>query len=109
MATWVRAYTLTGPEALTKKEIAQILSAELRREIRFINLAPEKLRDGLLSAGVPEWNADALLDLQRLYREGKASTVTRDVEQILGRKATSFAQFFRDYRSDFEVRKQAAG
>ena len=104
-----RAYTLTGPAALTNNEIAQILSDELGREIRFINLAPAQLKEALLSAGVPEWNADALLDLQRLYREDKASTVTRDVEQILGRKAISFAQFFRDYRSDFEVRKQAAG
>ena len=104
-----KAYTLTGPEALTNKEIAQILSDELRREIRFINLPPAQLKEALLSAGVPEWNADALLDLQRLYREGKASTVTRDVEQILGRKAISFAQFVRDSRSDFEVRQQAAG
>ena len=104
-----KAYTLTGPEALTNKEIAHVLSDELRREIRFINLPPAQLKEALLSAGVPEWNADALLDLQRLYREDKATTVTPDVEQILGRKAISFAQFFRDYRSDFEVRKQAAG
>jgi uncharacterized protein YbjT (DUF2867 family) len=104
-----KAYTLTGPDALTNKEIAQILSGELRREIRFINLPPAQLKEALLSAGLPEWNADALLDLQRLYREGKATTVTRDVEQILGRKAISFAQFARDYRSDFELRKQAAG
>jgi uncharacterized protein YbjT (DUF2867 family) len=104
-----KAYILTGPEALTNKEIAQILSNELRREIRFINLPPAQLKEALLSAGVPEWNADALLDLQRLYREDKATTVTRDVEQILGRKAISFGQFFRDYRSDFEIRKQAAG
>ena len=104
-----RAYTLTGPEALTNKEIAQILSDELGREIRFINLAPPQLKEALLSAGVPEWNADALLDLQRLYREGKATTVTRDVEQILGRQPISFAQFFRDHKFAFEVRKQAAG
>jgi uncharacterized protein YbjT (DUF2867 family) len=103
-----RAYTLTGPEALTNKEIAQILSDELGREIRFINLAPPQLKEALLSAGVPEWNADALLDLQRLYREGKATTVTRDVEQILGRQPISFAQFFRDHKFAFEVRKQAA-
>ena len=102
-----KAYTLTGPEALTNNEIAQILSQELGREIRFVNLAPAQLKEALLSAGVPEWNADALLDLQRLYREGKATTVTRDVEAILGRKPISFAQFFRDYRSHFEVRKQA--
>lgn len=104
-----KAYTLTGPEALTNKEIAQILSDEIRREIRFINLPPAQLKEALLSAGVPEWNADALLDLQRLYREGKATTVTRDVEQILGRKPISFAQFFRDYRYAFEAREKAAG
>jgi uncharacterized protein YbjT (DUF2867 family) len=104
-----RAYMLTGPEALTNKGIAQILSDELGREIRFINLAPAQLKEALLSAGVPEWNADALLDLQQLYREGKAATVTRDVEQILGRQPISFAQFFRDHKSAFEVGKQAAG
>ena len=96
-----KSYTLTGPEALTNEEIAGILSRELGREIRFINLPPAKFREALLSAGVPEWSADALVDLQRLYREGKAATVTRDVEQILGRKPISFAQFVRDYRYAF--------
>ena len=104
-----KAYTLTGPEALTNKEIAHILSDELRREIRFINLPPAQLKEALLSAGVPEWSADALLDLQRLYREDKATTVTRDVEQILGRQPISFAQFFRDHKSAFEKRTQAVG
>jgi uncharacterized protein YbjT (DUF2867 family) len=104
-----KAYSLTGPEALTNSEIARILSDELGREIRFVNLPPAKLREALLAAGVPEWNADALLDLQRLYREGKAAKVTREVEQILGRKPISFAQFFRDYRYAFEAREKAAG
>lgn len=102
-----KIYTLTGPEALTNAKVAQILSDILGREIRYINLPPAQLKAALLSAGVPEWNADALLDLQRLYREGKAATVTRDVEQILGRKPISFAQFLSDYRSAFEVREQA--
>jgi uncharacterized protein YbjT (DUF2867 family) len=104
-----KAYTLTGPEALTNKEIAQILSDQLRREIRFVNLPPAQLKEALLSAGVPEWNANALLDLQRLYREGKAATVTRDVEQILGRKPISFAEFFRDFTYAFQARQKSAG
>jgi uncharacterized protein YbjT (DUF2867 family) len=103
-----KAYTLTGPEALMNRQIAQILSDELGREVRYINLPPAQLKEALLSAGVTEWNADALLDLQRLYREGKAATVTRDVEQILGRKPITFAQFSRDYRYAFEARQQAA-
>ena len=104
-----KAYTLTGSEALTNREIAQILSEELGREIAYINLQPAPLREALLSAGVPAWNADALLDLQRLYREGKAANVTRDVEQILGRKPIRFVQFVRDYRHAFEARGKAAG
>jgi uncharacterized protein YbjT (DUF2867 family) len=103
-----KTYTLTGPEAFMNSEIAQILSDELGREIRYINLPPAQLKEALLSAGVPEWNADALLDLQRLYREGKAETVTRDVEQILGRKPIRFAQFARDYGYAFETRERAA-
>jgi uncharacterized protein YbjT (DUF2867 family) len=103
-----KAYTLTGPEALTNMQIAQILSDDLGREIRFVNLPPEQLKQALLAAGVPEWNADALLDLQRFYREGKAATVTQDVEQVLGRKPTSFAQFSRDYKYAFEARERAA-
>jgi uncharacterized protein YbjT (DUF2867 family) len=103
-----KAYTLTGPEALMNREIAQVLSDALGREVRYVNLPPAQLKEALLSAGVTEWNADALLDLQRLYREGKAATVTRDVEQILGRKPITFAQFSRDYRYAFEARQQAA-
>lgn len=103
-----KAYTLTGPEALTNTETAQILSDNLGREIRYINLPPAQLKQALIAAGVPEWNVDALLDLQRLYREGKAATVTQEVEQILGRKPTSFGQFSRDNKYMFEARDRAA-
>jgi uncharacterized protein YbjT (DUF2867 family) len=103
-----KVYTLTGPEPLTNAQVAQILSRVLAREVRYINLTPEQLKPALLSAGLPEWTADALLDLQRLYREGKASEVTEDVEKILGRKPTSFAQFLADHRSALEVRETLA-
>ena len=104
-----KIYTLTGPEALSNTRIAEILSNVLGRQIRFINLDPAQLKQALLSAGIPEWSADALIDLQRLYREGKAATVTRDVEQLLGRKPLDFAQFARDHRDAFQPLAQAAG
>jgi len=103
-----KTYTLTGPEALTNNEIAGILSQVLGRKIQYINLPPAQLRDALLSAGLTEWNADALLDLQRFYREGKAATVTGEVEQILGRKPIHFARFVHDYTHAFEVSERAA-
>jgi uncharacterized protein YbjT (DUF2867 family) len=101
-----KAYTLTGPESLSNAQIAEMLSDLLDRKINFVNLAPEQLKQALLS-GVPEWNANALIDLQRFYREGKAATTTQDVEWILGRKTINYNQFLRDYRVAFEVRQEA--
>jgi uncharacterized protein YbjT (DUF2867 family) len=97
-----KKYTLTGPEALSNHQVARTLTEVLGREIQFVNLAPDDLEAGLLAAGVPEWNADALIDLQRLYRTGKAAAVTEDVERILGRRPGSLRQFVLDYRNAFE-------
>ncbi len=55
------------------------------------SVPPERLRQAFVGAGVPEWNANALIDLQRLYREDGASSVTDDVQQLLGRRPTSYS------------------
>ena len=103
-----KTYTLTGPEALSNDDVARILSDNLGRQIQYVDLPEAQFRQAALSAGVPQWSADAVIDLQRWYREGKAAIVTDDVEQILGRKPISFAQFVRDYRSAFEAREEVA-
>jgi uncharacterized protein YbjT (DUF2867 family) len=102
-----KTHTLTGPAALSNAQIAQILSDDLAREINYVDLPPEQLKQAMLAAGMPEWGADALCDLQRLYREGGASAMTSDVEQILRRKPTSFEQFSRDYRQAFQPQERA--
>ena len=103
-----KTYTLTGPEALSNSDVAKILSHCLGRQIQYINLQPAQLREALRTAGVPDWNADALLDLQRLYREGGAATITADVEQILGRKPIRYAQFVADNRDALSTRELIA-
>jgi uncharacterized protein YbjT (DUF2867 family) len=98
-----KIYTLTGPEALTNSRIAEILSSALGREIQYVELPPQQMKQALLAAGMPGWNVDALLDLNAFYRSGGAIAVTGDVEQILGRKPTTFEQFARDYSSSLQA------
>ena len=98
-----QAYSLTGPEALSNRQVAQKLSEVLGREIQFVSLAPEAFKAALISAGMPAWNADALVDLQRLYREGKAAAVTGDVEWILGRRPHDLIEFLTENRGAFEA------
>jgi uncharacterized protein YbjT (DUF2867 family) len=97
-----KIYTLTGPEAVSNSRIAEILSRTLGREIKYVDLPPEQMKQALVAAGTPEWNADGILDLSELYRTGGSSTVSSDVEQILARKPISFEQFARDSASSLQ-------
>src|SRR5438132_673942 len=85
------------------------LSDDVGREIRYLDLPSQQFQQALLGAGLPEWSADALVNLQDFYRAGKASSVTSDVEQLLRRRPTSFEQFSRDYRDAFRKEERAAG
>jgi uncharacterized protein YbjT (DUF2867 family) len=96
-----KTYTLTGPAALSNSEAAAILSSVLGREIRYVNLPPDQMKQALVGAGMPEWNANGIIDLEALYREGGASTVSPDIARLLGRKPIAYEQFARDYASNF--------
>ena len=56
-----KVYTLTGPEALSNSRMAEILSANLGREIKYVDLPPAQMKQALVAAGSPEWNVEALL------------------------------------------------
>ena len=92
-----KAYELTGPAALTYGQIAEILSRVLGRTIGYVPISPEQYRQAAVAAGTPEGYADALVDLNRYYLEGKASVVTPSVRQLTGRDAIPFEQFARDH------------
>ena len=103
-----KSYALTGGESLTNDQVAEKISRVAGRKISYVDLPPADLKKAILSAGTPEWSAEALLDLQRLYREGKASLVTDDVERLTGRRPITFDQFARDYAFAFRIEAQVA-
>ncbi len=94
-----KAYTLSGPEALTYDELASELSKVLGRSISHINLSPSDLKNGMLAEGMPEELADRMLDLERYFREDQASRITDDINQVTGRDPRRFAQYARDCAS----------
>lgn len=91
-----KAYSLSGPEALSYDDLAAELSTVLGRSIRHISLSPSDLKSGMLAAGSPEELADVLLDLDRYYREGRAARITGDIKEVTGRDPIRFAQYARD-------------
>ena len=89
-------YTLTGPDPLTYDEVAEELSKTLGRVIRHVSLPPLDLKGGMLAAGMPEAIADRMLDLERYFREDRASTITGDVARLTGRASKRFSDYVRD-------------
>ena len=103
-----KAYPLTGPEALTQKQVAEKLSKATGRTIQYFDLPVADVKKAMLASGMPEWSADAVLDLTRLYRDGGASLVDPTIEQLIGRKRISFDQFAREYANAFRAEELAA-
>jgi uncharacterized protein YbjT (DUF2867 family) len=103
-----KSYALTGGESLTNEQVAERISRVAGRKISYVDLPAAELKKGILSTGTSEWSADALIDLQRLYREGKSGLVTDDVERLTRRKPITFDQFARDYAFAFQDEAKVA-
>lgn len=96
-----KAYDLTGPEALSNQEVAQVLSEVTGRQITFVDVPEEAARQAMLAQHTPEWMTDALLELNRLHKAGYGGTVTDTVQQITGRGPHTFRQFVQDHLDSF--------
>ncbi|GAB3896936.1 SDR family oxidoreductase [Spirosoma agri] len=94
-------YTLTGPEALTHTEMANTLSAALERPVSFVDVPATAMRDALLNAGFPAWQADGLLEDYAHYSRNEASGITSDVETVTGKPPRTFATFAHEYAPAF--------
>ncbi len=96
-----KIYNLTGPEALTHKEMAEKLSAALNRKIEFVNVSPQAMREALKAAGFPEWQLEGLIEDYAHYARGEAAEITSGVLDASGKPPRTFADFVNDYASAF--------
>ncbi len=85
-----KAYTLTGPEALTFTEQATQLSLALGREVRFVDVSADDARKAM-NAILPLELTEALIEFYGLIKTGERAFITPDFEQIIGRKPNTFA------------------
>lgn len=88
-----KTYDLTGPEALTDEEVAALASEILEREIRYVDLPPEQLTQGMIDAGTPPWYAEQLVGLENVKREGWAAEVSKHVKKLTGKAPESLRDF----------------
>ncbi len=86
-------YELTGPRLLSFRQAIAAISQAIGRDIRFRELTLEEHVDLLRSYQLPE---DYIRLVNYLFAEildGRNSSVTHDVERVLGRKAKNFSEY----------------
>lgn len=96
-----KAYTLTGAEALSGKEVAATLSTATGKDIQFVDVSDDAARDSMKGYGMPVWAVDAMMELYNLSRAGYTSGIALETEQLLGHKPKSFQQFAADHKTAF--------
>jgi uncharacterized protein YbjT (DUF2867 family) len=92
-----KAYTLTGGEALDHFQVIEKINIAAGREISYVPISEETARLLLDKAGVQLDQIERWTNFYRKVRNGLCSTVTNDVESILGRPPISFDTYVADY------------
>jgi uncharacterized protein YbjT (DUF2867 family) len=102
-----KTYELNGPEALTYAELAEKISKHVGRPVQYVDIPTDAQRKAMLDQGMPEWQVNALLDLQGYYTSGKGGGVDPLLKTLLARPPISMDRFLAEVAGEF--RSQAAG
>ncbi|QSQ21078.1 SDR family oxidoreductase [Pyxidicoccus parkwayensis] len=96
-----KAYTLTGPQALSGAEQAAVLTKALGREVKFVDVPPEAAKQAMAGSGIPPVYVDALMDLLANMKAGQTAVVTDTVRKVLGREPGTFEDWARRHAAAF--------
>ena len=96
-----KVYPVTGPEALNVSELVQLLSEAVGKPIEYVPITDDAAREGMQKAGLPTFLIDALLPFASFVRSGKGAETLPTVEQVIGRKQLTFADWAREHAADF--------
>ncbi len=98
-------YTLTGPEAVSYRDVARTLSDVLDRPIRYVAETEDDAWRRLHGEGQPPWLIGAQLSLAAYQRAGGGTDIITDaVDSITSKPPRTIEAFARDYAAALSVR-----
>ncbi|MFJ8045448.1 NmrA family NAD(P)-binding protein [Kitasatospora sp. NPDC096147] len=90
-------YPLTGGRAYSYPELTELLGELIGREVRYLDLGPDGLRDHLVGrAGMPEWLAAHVVEIQRLAVE-REERPDGTFERVTGRASRTLEAFLGEH------------
>ena len=84
-ATGKAIFDVTGPAPVTHEEIASILSRLSGKSIQHVNVTPNEVEKGLVAAGIPQFAARSVRELDEETARGYQAIVTPTVTNLTGK------------------------
>ena len=92
-ATGKAIFDVTGPAAVTHEEVARILSRLSGKAIQHVNVTPDEVEKSLVAAGIPQFAARSVSELDEETSRGYQAIVTPTVANLTGRVPMSVEDF----------------
>ncbi len=86
-------YDVTGPASVTHEEIASVISHLSGKFVQHVNVTPEEVEKGLVAAGIPQFAARSLSELDEETSRCYQAIVTPTVKNLTGRVPISVEKF----------------
>jgi uncharacterized protein YbjT (DUF2867 family) len=96
-------YILNGPEALTAREQAGILSDVLERTIEFVDVTPGQAAKEAIERGTPARLAEAMQNLNELFRARRVGQIADDIENLTGIAPATFRDWCERHAGEFRT------
>ena len=100
-----KIYAITGSEALTHSQMADIFSQQLSKQVVHISPSVEEYKKKLASFNVPDFLHEFLAELYGTIAKGQWKEVSNDYTLLTGKKATKFTDFVKENHDVFSSNK----
>jgi hypothetical protein len=93
-----KKYVLTGSEAMSYRQAAEIIAAVIGKPVRFVDESPDQARARRVREGVPPAVIESVLAIGAYQRAGgKTVTITSTIADLTGRPPRTVAEFVREH------------
>jgi uncharacterized protein YbjT (DUF2867 family) len=96
-----QVYPLTGPEALTRAELADALSRAVGKPIRYVEITDAAFREQMRAAGVPPFIIDPVARFYAQVKADGAATLEPALAKLTGSRGRTFATWARENAEAF--------
>ena len=97
-----KKYVLTGGEAISYRQAAEIIGATIDKPLRFVDESPDEARVRRVREGLPPAVIESALAISAYQRAGgKTVTITNTIADLTGRPPRTVNEFVREHAAAF--------